>query len=311
MPITISTYTPALLDGMLALYNAETAFEPHIAVLTIDRFAELVATKSTFDPDGIFVAVEGGAVVGWVHACVSAGSERGQDPEKRLPRIRMLIYTRERLEVGAALVEEATRWLKGSGQKVLLAMHARAGYPFYRGIWMGGEPMCPITLPHVQLALEVGGYANTQESIFMTTEMRTPPDAIASPGIDLVESASEIAHEPMRESWIGFDPRRTRAMMGDDEIGGISWVIQPHLADRLGAPCMNIWGLGVSEDHRRKGMASALIASAMKSSFAMGARFASVGTQLWNAPAHATYAKLGYIPHTVLVGRTLDLNTQD
>jgi hypothetical protein len=29
----------------------------------------------------------------------------------------------------------------------------------------------------------------------------------------------------------------------------------------------------------------------------------SVGTQLWNAPAHASYAKYGFSPHCVLVGR--------
>ncbi len=34
-------------------------------------------------------------------------------------------------------------------------------------------------------------------------------------------------------------------------------------------------------------------------------------TQLWNAPAHATYTKLGFRPRCVLVGRTLDLNTLD
>ena len=42
----------------------------------------------------------------------------------------------------------------------------------------------------------------------------------------------------------------------------------------------------------------------------LGARFASVGTQLWNAPAHATYAKFGFRPYCVVVGRTLDLSRE-
>jgi GNAT superfamily N-acetyltransferase len=99
---------------------------------------------------------------------------------------------------------------------------------------------------------------------------------------------------------------RTRAYIGDEEAGSISWVVIPYL-DRLGAPCMNIWGLGVREQHRRKGIASALIAHALISAYAQGARYASVGTQLWNAPAHATYVAMGFRPHAILAGRTLDL----
>jgi GNAT superfamily N-acetyltransferase len=84
--------------------------------------------------------------------------------------------------------------------------------------------------------------------------------------------------------------------------------MQPHLADRLGAPSLNIWGLGVREQHRQKGIATALVSQVMARSYALGARFASVGTQLWNAPAHATYAKLGYKPYCIVVGRTLNLD---
>lgn len=311
MPFDLATYDRSSLDGICACFNSETAFEPHIALLTPDRFIQLVESKSSFDPAGLFVARERGAVIGWIHACVAAGSEPGHRPEDRVPRIRMLIFPRARLAVGGALVRSATDWLKQTGQKELWALHARHGYPFYRGLWMGGEPMAPVTLPHVQLALEVGGYKVTQESIFMTAAMPSPPGQIvADAKLEMDEAPAAMRHEPMRESWIGFEPMRTRAMVGEEEVGGISWVVQPHLADRLGAPCMNIWGLGVKESYRRKRIASALIAHAMRSSYRRGARFASVGTQLWNAPAHATYARFGYVPHTLLVGRMLHLKEE-
>jgi GNAT superfamily N-acetyltransferase len=213
------------------------------------------------------------------------------------------------LKVGGALVAEATAWLKQFGRKEILAMHAKVGYPFYRGLWMGGEPMCPATLPHVQLAFEVGGYKNTQESIFLAAEMASPPKEVsADVKVEFVESAAEMRHEPMRESWMGFQPMRIRALVNGEDAGSIAWVMQPHVAERLGAPCMNIWGLGVREAHRRKGVATALVSRAMALSYTLGARFASVGTQLWNAPAHATYARLGFVPHCILVGRTLEVN---
>jgi len=305
---SIETYARKHLEGMTALYNAETAFEPHIAPLNPERFIGLVEQKSYFDPQGLFVAVEAGRVVGWIHACVAAGSEGGQDPNRVAARIRMLIYPRDRLKVGGALVREATVWLRSFRRGEIEAMHAKVGYPFYRGLWMGGEPMCPVTLPHAHLAFEVGGYKTTQESIFMVAEMSMRPQEVkAEVAVDLVETVAEMRHEPMRESWIGFEPMRILAKIGGEDAGSIAWVMLPHVADRLGAPCMNIWGLGVREQYRRKGIASALISRAMARSYAQGARFASVGTQLWNAPAHATYAKLGFYPHAVLVGRVLNL----
>jgi GNAT superfamily N-acetyltransferase len=299
----IVPYDPTYLNGMTALYNAETAFEPHIAPLSHERFLHLVTQKAYFDPTGLLLAVEHGVVVGWVHACLAPGSEGRHPPQNKTPRIRLLIFPRQRLEVGNALVSEAMTWLKQAGQNWFEAMHAVDGYPFYRGLWMGGEPMCPLTLPHVHMALEVGGFKNTQESIFMVAAMPSlPSQQQATVTLELVTMPAEMAHEPMRESWIGFEPMRTRAYVNGQDAGSISWVIQPYL-DRLAAPCMNIWGLGVKEQFRRQGIASVLIADAMRQSFALGARTASVGTQLWNAPAHATYAKMGYQPHCMLAGR--------
>ena len=306
MSFSIDTYDRKYLEGMTALYNLETAFEPHIAPLNPERFVEFVENKSYFDPTGLFVALELGKVVGWIHACVAPGSEGHHDPENKIPRIRMLIYPRDRLKIGSALVTEATAWLKKSGQRKFFAMHAQMGYPFYRGLWLSGEPMCPTTMPHVLIAFEVGGYKITQESVRMVTKMASPPQEVsAAMKIEFVESAAEMKHEPMRESWLGFKPMRTKALVDGEDVGSVAWVMQPHLADRLGALCMNIWGLGIREQYRRKGIATTLVSHVMTRSYAFGARFASVGTQLWNSPAHATYAKLGYRPYCIVVGRTL------
>ena len=305
MSFLIETHDRIHLEGMTALYNAETAGEPHIAPLTPERFAELVECKSYFDPTGLLVARAGGEVLGWIHACLAPGSEAWHDPGRKVARIRMLIFPATRLDVGRALVSTATAWLRERESGPLEAMHAESGYPFYRGLWFGGEPMGPSSLPHVQLAFEVGGYKNTQESIFMTAQVESPPPAItADVKAAFVEAPAEMKHEAMRESWIGFAPMRTRALLEGEEVGSIGWVVLPHVADRLGAPCLNIWGLGVHEQHRRKGIAAALVSRALARAHAQGARFASVGTQLWNSPAHATYAKFGFRPHCLLIGRT-------
>src|SRR5262245_9230875 len=108
----LHAYDHRYLEGMTELYNRETCSEPHIAPLNPERFVERVARKSAFDPKGLLVAVEDSEVVGWVHACVAAGSEGGHDSGKKVPRIRMLIFPSNRLKVGNALVHEATAWLR-------------------------------------------------------------------------------------------------------------------------------------------------------------------------------------------------------
>ncbi len=308
MNFSIETYDKKYIEQIVDLYNAETAFEPYIAPLTPERFIEFVEKKSYFDSSGLFIALEHGNVIGWIHACVAPGSEAWHNPDNKIPHIRMLIYPKERLKVGHALVSEANNWLKKSRQKKFLAIHAEVGYPFYRGLWLGGEPMGSSAMPHVQIAFEFGGYKNTQESILMTAKMSEPPKEIKSlEKLELITSKVVMRHKPMEESWIGFEPMTTHAHIGDEDVGSIGWVVIPYLAEKLGASCVNIWSLGVREEYRRKGIATALISNVMNQSYKLGARYASVGTQFWNTPAHATYVKLGFAPYLMVIGRTLEL----
>lgn len=302
----IVTYSHDWLQGMADLYNSETEFEPHIAPLTAPRFIEMVERKLYFDSSGLFIALDGDRVLGWVHACIAPGSEPRHDPAVLVARITLLLYPRDKLGVGAALVSEATAWLRGKGHQSIEAMHAESGYPFYRGLWMGSEPKGVATMPHLQLALEVGGYRSTLESIYMVADLSShrPPPSLKAP-VEFAESAQEMAHTGMRESWVGFQPMGVRAMVGEEEVGFLGWVILPHVADRLGAPCLNIWSLWVREAHRKKGIASALLSHTLARGRALGACCASVSTQLWNAPAHAAYAKAGFVPYTICVGRVL------
>jgi len=302
----VVTYDRNYLEGMIRVFNSETVAEQHIAEMTPDLFIKLVEPKAAFDPTGVFIAVENGRVLGWVHACSAAATEPWQDQETNVPQIRMLMYPRERLEVGQQLVRQATEWLMQFNPNKLPAMHCQFGYPFYRGIWAGGEPMCPVTLPHLHLAFDVCGYKNDFESIFMVKQLTTAP--VFEPAkvkLDFVDTPLKFNHTSGKDSWTGFDPQVMKAYAGGEYVGRIGWAILPYLATKLGAPAVNIWSLSTEDTHRRMGIGGALVSRVLEMGYQLGARTASVDTQLWNTPAHSTYAKFGYLPYLIVVGRTL------
>ncbi len=297
------------LAAMCALYNRQAADLPHVAALTPDDFHRYVAAKPCFDAEGLLAARDGAGVLGWIHACVAPGSEPWHGSAEPAARIRMLVFPPDRLDVPAALIGAAHQYLQAKGHTKIEAFHARAGYPFYRGLWMGGEPMAPVTLPHVLMALSVAGYRVTQESVFLTRgPAELPPPRPIESQLQCEDHPSTMAHDAMRASWDGFEPWSTTARLDGQYVGAVHWVVVPHLANKLGAPCLNIWGLGVEEKHRGKGVASALIARALRLGRQRGATHASVGTQLWNLPAHATYVRMGYQPHCVLHGLDIELD---
>ncbi len=303
--MNVETYDKRYLAGMCAAWNAMTEAEPHIAPLTPERFVAFVEDKSYYDPAGLFVALDGGRVAGWAHACVAPCTEPYQDANETFGRIRMLAFARHRMDVGCALVDEATRWLRGRSDGEILAMHCRGGYPFYRGLWMGGEPLLPATLSHVMAALAGRGYALTHESIFMTAALCERPQACrARINLDFEDTADVMKSAAMRESWRGFEPRLITGRSEGEDAGRAGYVLLPHL-DRLGHPCVNIWVLGTAADYRREGVATALLSRALAAGWEAGARVASVGTQLWNRPAHAAYARFGFRPDRLMVGLTL------
>ena len=305
MSIRIQTYHRGHLEGMLNVYDTQTADERFIAPLTPEMFIGLVEKKSYFDPEGLFVAAEGDTVVGWVHACVAGGTERWHDASRLVPQIRMLLFPRHRLDVGIALVSEATRWMAQTGQPEHLAIHCKHGYPFYRGLWMGGEPMVPTRMTHIHTALSVGGFQPTAECVFQTAELNGLPTKVkAKTALEFVTAPVDMMNTFMEESWAGFEPCVTKAFVGEEQAGQIGWLMISGLSEKLGAPAVNIWMMGVSEAHRRKGIGTALVCEALTEGYRRGARFATVDTQTYNIAALSTYRKFGFLPQRIIVGRT-------
>lgn len=265
-----------------------------------------VTAKPYFEAEGLLVAHEQGRVRGWVHACLVPPTDSPNPDPSPLPRIQMLLFEPDQPAVGLELVRQGTEYLKRRSSQTPTALQPTRGYPFYRGLWMGGEPQLPVTLPHVQMALEASGYEETHQDVMMTVKLEARPRILeARVAIDFASEALKMHHEVMRHSWSGFEPQSIHAHARGEWAGTIGWVLVPQTAERMGVASMNIYTLGVSSGHRRKGIGSALVSRAMAAGFKLGARECNVCTQVWNAAAQATYAKCGFRPYVIVNGRTL------
>ncbi len=308
MSLTIDTYDRRHLEAMIDLYNRLTAHEPHIAELTPQLFVDLIEPRSYFDPAGLFVARRDGDVVGWAHASIAHGTEIWHDPVPTHAHIDLLIFPREDLPVGRALVARAVEWLKPRGHKTIEGIGAVHGYPFYRGLWVGGERINPVSLPQLHLALASEGFVVQGEGSLKTMTLRQRPKLLpAAVEVEYHESPLEMKHETIRDSWRGFEPMVIKAIVDGKEVGTIGWVLLPYHASRMGAPGVSIYMLHVADSQRRKGIGAALISRALGLAYARGARFASVGTQIDNVAANVTYEKLGMHTHQLVSSRQLRL----
>ncbi|MCC7146574.1 MAG: GNAT family N-acetyltransferase [Phycisphaeraceae bacterium] len=300
----IGPYESRDLEAMAELYNRQALEEPHVAPMSGLMFEELVIAKSYFDPQGLLVAREGQEVLGWIHASVAPTTEIWQDARATFARICMLVYPVGKLELGLRLVERARDWLASQGHQTLMAFHSRQGYPFYRGLWMGGERMCPTTFVHLHAALSAGGFKATAESAFLRAQLdRRPREEQAAIAAEFVDEPLDMARKSTAESWRGFAPRTIKAMVGKDQAGIIGYVMQPQLTAKLGGPCVNIYLLATNPSYQRKGIAAALVSRAVAKGYELGARRATVGTQLGNVAAHRTYERFGFKPYRLSIGR--------
>jgi len=312
LALQIETYDPRFAQECCDLYNQQTVNEPHIVRLTPQRFDALVAAKPYFDPRGFLLARLGGRTLGWVHACLAPLTDAPRLDPPPLPRIQMLLFPLDRPAMGLELVRQATLYLQRQSPQTPTARHPTRGYPFYRGLWMGGEPQLPITLSHVQMVLEASGYEESHQDLMMVLRTDTRPRVFEANGrVDFTCEPLKMHHEVMLHSWAGFEPQSIHAHVHGEWAGTIGWVLVPQTAERLGVASVNIYTLGVSSGQRRKGIGSALVSRAMAAGFDLGAREFNVCTQVWNAPAQATYGKCGLRPYIIVNGRTLKQASAD
>ncbi len=291
MSFEVVSYEDALAEAIVSVFNAETDRLPFVVPLTGTLFREQIAAKSLFDPEGCSVAMANGKAVGFALAC-QVKSER-VEPGNIEGAIDGVFCPLSRPDVGHALIRACVQRLQGQGAEVIWGFASGGGYPFWRGLYCGAEPVCQTVYVQGWAELLRHGFAHHQQSVNYLGE---PREMSYRQDLEYVVEDLELSHPWASDSWRGHRPKELIATLEGSRIGRIGFVDMPFLSDYRGKKVFGIYDFGVEETHRRKRVGSSLFAKLWEITGDLDAREVLVATTVENAPARRIYENAGMRP---------------
>lgn len=281
------------LDDVLALYN-RAAGNRYSGQINAETWQQVIAAKAYYRPDLVLIAYEAGAALGYVHLCHGPNDERSA-PDPALGSVEGLFFHPDRPDVGRALLQHALGWHRAHGAHQVLGWSSFSGYPLYRGLWLGLEPMAFSADRHVVDAFHAAGFAACQHSVEMVIDGLGPVED-QRPSLEAeFRRGPWLPDKPWdRETWLGLAPFRNYAIVEDEEVCSCLYSIMPRVSETQGEIVGCIGGLRTADAWRRRGLAAFLVGRALQHMAELGARRVTLGTQHDNWAAHATYRRFGF-----------------
>jgi len=302
MAVEVRAFDASLAGEVVEVFNRETDAEPYVVPLTDGMFRDLVWSKPYFRPEGCFVATDGGRAVGF--ALTSAGIHWGRENVR--PGVRAvdgLFFPRGRLEVGTVLLDACLAYFRAcGGVETVYGFASGGGYPFWRGIYCGTEPVCLTHYSHAWATFMARGFTHHQQSL---NYLGTPLPTVGREDLDYEETDLEIEGEWGRDSWRGHRPRVLRSALNSRCVGQIGYAELPYLSAYRNKRVAGIYSMGVNEAFRRQGIGASTIGALFTRLHEQGYAEVLVGTTVENTAARKTYEKAGMEPIAFRTGTVL------
>jgi ribosomal protein S18 acetylase RimI-like enzyme len=287
MSFEILTYNESFLGEAVSVFNRQTEAAELVVRLTPEIFAEQIVSKSCFSSEGCFVAAEGGRAIGLALTALVGDAEGAQGG---CGAIDGLFFPADRLTVGEALVARCVEHLRARGAATIYGFASGGGYPFWRGLYCGAEPVCLTNHSHAWIAFMSRGFRHHQQSV----NYMGPAARLGFRGdLDYEEKPLDISSSWARDSWKGHKPMRISAVRDGRAIGHIGWVDMPYMSAHLGRRMAGIYSLSVVPEARRQQVASSLLGKLFERAGQIGVERILVGTTVDNTAARRTYERAG------------------
>jgi ribosomal protein S18 acetylase RimI-like enzyme len=310
--LELQPYADALAPDVVEVFNRGVAGLPYCATLDAGFFRESIAARACFERGGLILAYRGGRPVGYVHASATPNADR-QGLRRDVGAISALFAPPDEPATAAALLAAAEGWLAAGGATKAIGWGGNAGgYPFYRGLLCGLEPVLPEAHAVALRAFRAAGYVPYFTSHLLVADTAGPfPERPPALPVRVVVEGRRLASRWDADSWRGHRPLECRASLaasggGDPpargDAGTLVFAAMPRLSAQQASEIGGIASLGVREPYRRRGIATLLLARTLNTLLAAGVRRCLVGCRQDNAPALALYHRYGFRPRATLIG---------
>jgi len=287
--LEILPYNGDRIGDAVAVFNRETEGESFIVPLTADLFVRQITSKPYFADEGCFLAYEDRRAIGL--ALTAPGIDRSSGgPRHDTASVDGLFFPKPRLDVGDALLDKClTRIRSDAWISTVYGFASYGGYPYWRGLYCGAEPVCLTSHDHVW-SFMARGFVHHQQSMNFLGRAENRPQ---TGNLTFEESDLGINGDWSRATWRGHHPKVIRALRDGAVVGRLGYAELPFLSAHRGRRIAGIYSLHVEEALRRRGIASALMDDLYSRVSTNGIEEILVGTTVDNAAARATYEKAG------------------
>jgi ribosomal protein S18 acetylase RimI-like enzyme len=273
--------------------------------LSTADFEQLVLNKPYFEREGLWLAVEGDDLQGFVHA--GFGPSEDESTLSTDLGVTSIVVVRpgpEQPQIAEALLQHSEEYLRGRGAKVLYGGSVRPLNPFYLGLYGGSEqPGVLDSDPAMQRLFLAHGYREIDRTVvFQRTlaDFRAPVDRNQMQ----VRRSTQVAvvAEPPAKTWweactLGeFECVEYQLLdrgLGRQLASATLRAID-HTATNPGVRASGLVDVHVAPQALHQGLATFLITEALKELQHQGVGIVEAQTMQRNTPAIGLYKKLGF-----------------
>ncbi|MFC1713029.1 GNAT family N-acetyltransferase [Candidatus Poribacteria bacterium] len=289
----IKTYEESLIEELIFVFNRKTKDDEFVVPLTPEIFTDQISSKPVFSPEGCFLAMENGRAVGFSPTSPGVDRNRGI-VDQSVGVVDGLFFPGDRLEIGDVLLARCIEYFQQKGGvKTVYGFASYGGYPYWRGLYCGAEPVCLTHYTHAWITFMARGFTHHQQSInyLGITESREYRN-----DLDYAVSDLNTSSQWAQLSWKNHCPKSINARKDGVSVGYIGYVELPYLSEYRQKSVAGIYGMNVDPEYRRQGIATSLINYLFNHAHELGVKEILVGTTVPNTPARRTYEKGGMKP---------------
>jgi len=291
--------------GLVKIWQARAVERGLTQPISVQVLEELVFAKPYFDNRGLILAIDDETPVGFVHAGFGP-----TDDEQRIEHkfgvtcMLMVRHDYRRLGIGRELIARSEQFLRDQGAKVLYGGGIRPLNPYYLGLYGGSE--LPGVLDSDQAAQQIYracGYREIDHTRIFQRDLAGFRPPVDRHQMQIRRRMTvEITEDPPARTWWeactfgGFERTRFELVEKSSRqtaASAIFWRIEP-LGTSWGVQAAGLIDLEVQDDHRQKGVATALVSEAMKHLGQSGFHRVEVQTMQANTAALRLYKKLEF-----------------